>query len=209
MKKQKRNFIQKIHRYHKYYQRSGLYPFLLKNLATLFLILAAFVAIIFIVDWFVDLRELQKTLQSQVNELNPIWVYLFFYLTESILGMIPPDIFIIWGKYADYPYLVVTLLATISYLGGITAYKLGKRIRHFPRIDNYIRSRHKDNFHLIKKWGGVVIIMAALFPLPFATISLIAGMVNYPFRSFLYYGLTRYLRFFLYAIPIYSALNSI
>jgi membrane protein DedA with SNARE-associated domain len=60
---------------------------------------------------------------------------------------------------------------------------------------------------MIEKWGGLVIIMAALFPLPFAMISTIAGIVKYPFKTYLLYGLTRYIRFYLYAIVIFGALK--
>ena len=206
--KAKKKISERLKRYHLYYKRTGLYPFLFKNILKMIFILLAFVGAFFIVDWLVDLAAIQSEIQTMVNQQNPIFVYILFYISESILGLIPPDIFIIWGKYFDYPYLVVTLLATISYIGGITAFKIGKLISRFPRIQTIIKNRYEANFYLIKKWGGVVIVLAALFPLPFATISTVAGMVNYPFRNFLYFGLTRYIRFYLYAIPIYNAMNN-
>ncbi len=136
---------------------------------------------------------------------------LLILLVIVIMGLIPPDIFIVWAKarYADSTYLVITGLATISYLGGITAYYLGILTGKFKRIENYIKRRYGKHFDLITKWGGLVVIMAALFPLPFAMISTIAGMVRYPFKRFLLYGLTRYIRFYLYAIVIFGALKNI
>jgi len=38
-------------------------------------------------------------------------------------------------------------------------------------------------------------------------ISTIAGIVKYPFKTFLLYGLTRYIRFYLYAVVIFGALK--
>ena len=125
------------------------------------------------------------------------------------MGMIPPDIFIVWSKarFPDTPYLLVTILATISYIGGIVAYYLGKLTLKSKRVKAYIKRKYEKNFDMIEKWGGLVIIMAALFPLPFAMISTVAGIVKYPFKTFLIYGLTRYIRFYLYAIVIFGALK--
>lgn len=125
------------------------------------------------------------------------------------MGFIPPDIFMVWGKarFPDHAFIVVGLLGTLSYIGGINAYFLGLGVRKFPRVERYIQLKYEKSFDLIEKWGGIVIIMAALFPLPFAMISTIAGIVKYPFRTFALYGLTRYIRFFLYAIVIFGAIK--
>lgn len=205
----KRTTKERFRIYHKMNKRNGLYLFLGNNFLKLILILAAIVLAIFILDWIFDLKHQQEVIQHFVESLRPIYVFLFFYSTESVMGMIPPDIFIVWSKarYQDHPYLLVTLLATISYLGGITAYYLGKFVRRSNRVRNYIKRKYEKNFNLIEKWGGLIIIMAALFPLPFAMISTIAGIVNYPIKPYLLYGLTRYIRFYLYAVVIFGALK--
>ncbi len=210
-KKKKKTKVQKILIHHRWNKRTGLYKFLGKNFVKLLLILSAIVALIFVIDAIFDLRHQQEVIKEFVYSHNTLFVLFFFYLTESIMGLIPPDIFIVWAKarYVDITYLVITGLATISYLGGITAYYLGILTGKFKRIENYIKRRYGKHFDLITKWGGLVVIMAALFPLPFAMISTIAGMVRYPIKRFLLYGLTRYIRFYLYAIVIFGALKNI
>ena len=200
---------QKFRIHHNWNKRIGLYSFLGKNFLKLILILVGIVLAIFVIDWIFDLKQQQKHIQGFVESMRPVYVLVFFYTTESFMGMIPPDIFIFWGKarFPEHPYILVTVLATISYLGGITAYYLGKFIRKSNRVRNYIKRRYEKNFDLIEKWGGLVIVMAALFPLPFAMISTIAGIVKYPFKHFLLYGLTRYIRFYLYAVVIFGALK--
>ncbi len=210
--KLKRGFSEKMKLYHVYNKRTGLYTFLLKNFIKLILILGGIVALLLIANkillsYGIDLNQ---ALEAMVNKLPVHYALLVFYLSESILGWLPPDIFIIWGKSAPTTNLIlnITILGTISYLGGITAYKLGELIQRFPKMHAYIERKYAKNFELIQKWGGVVIVMAALFPLPFATISTIAGIVKYPFKPFVLYGLTRYLRFYIYAAGIFGVLGS-
>lgn len=205
----KRKTRDKVRIYHKVNIRSGLYRFLGKNFINLSLILTGIILLIFFIDLIFDLEYQYAVFQNFVDKLAPAWVFLIFLLSESILGFIPPDIFIVWGKarFPNYAYLIVTILAAISYLGGIIAYYLGKLIRRSPRVKRYVEQRYEKNFNLIEKWGGLVIIMAALFPLPFALTSTIAGIVRYPFKSFLLYGLTRFIRFFLYALVIFGAIR--
>ena len=207
----KRSNKKKLELYHFYYKKSGLYKFLGINLIKLVFILVGIVVLILLLDQIVDFKQQQDKLQQFVEQHNPLFVFTFFLFTESILGFIPPDIFIVWTKarFPENTYLMVGVLGTISYIGGINAYLLGAFIRKFPKVERFIQNRYGENFNLIEKWGGVVIIMAALFPLPFAMISTVAGIVNYPFKTFLLYGLTRYIRFFLYAIVIFGAIKAL
>ncbi len=209
--KKERSLIKTLELYHNYYKRSGLYRFLGINFLKLILILAGIIALILILDHFIDFKARQDELQHYVEKHNPLFVFTFFLGSESFMGLIPPDIFIIWAKarFPEYPYWIVTVLGTLSYIGGINAYFLGVLIRRFPKVERYVQKKYEKNFDLIRKWGGVVIIMAALFPLPFAMISTIAGIVKYPFKNFLIYGTTRYIRFYLYAMAIFGALNKL
>lgn len=202
--KKERTFIERLLLFHRYYKRTGFYTFFLKNLGKVIVSIVAIVALLLALNAIFDI---QKILHDFVYSLKPRFVYIVFYISESILGWIPPDIFIVWTKDKESPILLITLLATLSYLGGITAYWIGRGIQRFPKIHNYIEKRFAENFDLVRKWGGWIIVMAALFPLPFATISTIAGMVKYPFNRFLLFGITRYLRFYIYAISIFAALN--
>jgi len=187
--------------------KKELRNFILKNFVKLILILGAIVGVLLLANYFLLKNGiiLKDVLENSIKGLSTGLVLIIFYTSESILGWIPPDIFIVWAKIKpfDNHWINITLIATISYLGGITAYYLGTLIRRFPKVNSYVERKYAKNFDMIQKWGGVVIVLAALFPLPFATISTIAGIVNYPFKKFLIYGSTRYLRFYLYAAFIF------
>ncbi len=207
--KKKRTLKKTLELYHNYYKRTGLYKFLGINFLKLILILAGIIALILLLDQIIDFKARQDDMQHFVERHNPLFVFSFFLGTESLMGLIPPDIFIVWAKarFPENAYFIVGILGTLSYIGGINAYFLGILVRRFPKVEKYVQKKYEKNFDLIKKWGGIVIIMAALFPLPFAMISTVAGIVKYPFKPFLLYGLTRYIRFFLYAMAIFGALN--
>lgn len=197
----KKNIKQKAGIYHNYYKRTGLYKIIGRNVFKIIIILVVLIAVGLIINKYFNL-ELFFT--KIVENLNPYLVYLFFLSSETFLGLIPPDIFIVWGKHFSHPYVVVTVLASLSYLGGIFSYKIGKLVRKIPKVNRFIEKKFEKNYKLVDKFGGAIIVVSALFPLPYSTISMIAGAVNYKYNRYLLLGLTRFLRFYLYAIVLYS-----
>ena len=186
--------------YHRYYKRSGLYKFIFKNflrIVTVVLILILVFAVIeqYIVDFDEDFK-------SYIKGIHWHKVLLIFFLSETFFGLIPPDFFILWANQFEKHFLVLSYLGGISYIGGLLAFIIGRQIRKIRNINAFMIKRFKAHYNTIKKWGGVLIIIAALFPLPYSTISLIAGMMRFPPNLFLLYGVTRILRFYIYGLFI-------
>jgi membrane protein YqaA with SNARE-associated domain len=196
---------QRVNVYHNYFRRSGIYRFVGRTLLKLvFILLSIVIAFYFIEKYLIDFDSIFKYL---FEELNTYFVFIVFYLSESILGLIPPDLFIAWSKHSPYPYLAVSILSILSYLGGVTSYYIGKYIGKIPRIKKYVEKKYEKNFQLVNKYGGFVIVFAALFPLPFSPITMVAGIMRYPYFKFLFLALFRFLRIFGYAIFIFWGLN--
>ncbi|MDK2772490.1 MAG: hypothetical protein KYX68_09725 [Flavobacterium sp.] len=59
----------------------------------------------------------------------------------------------------------------------------------------------------MQKWGGLLIAVGALLPLPFAMACLAAGMIRFSERYFFLFASLRFLRFVIYGYAIYSALS--
>lgn len=127
-----------------------------------------------------------------------------FFLSETILGLVPPDLFIVWAKQFSHPYAVVLLLAILSYLAGLVAYYLGVKLGGLERISNVINVKFADQFRMLRSWGGLIIVIAALLPLPYSTMCLGAGMLKYSLKALLLLGLFRIVRFFAYAAVLYQ-----
>lgn len=187
-------------------KKSELFKFLGWNIIKLISFLFLIILLIYVTEkYIVDIDSLFKII---VNNLSVEFVFILFFISESFLGLIPPDIFIIWAKQFDLPFLILTVLAVLSYTGGIISYKIGRWISERPKIKEYLEKKYKKIFMPVKKWGGVIIIIAAIFPYsPYSMFSIVAGVLRFPFMAFVIFGLARFLRFYLYAFFLFKILN--
>lgn len=204
-KKKKGNKQPHVKRLHNYYQRTGFYMFIWESLKKAFWpIVIAVVGLLLFNKYVYNIGD---GLQAMTETFSRTGVLITFFISETILGLIPPEIFIGWSKKTADPILNLTLLATLSYFGGLTAYFIGRASLKIDAIRNYLEVKMAKNLKNTSKWGGFLILVGALLPLPFAISCLTAGMIKYPFKNVVFFGLFRFLRFALYAWAIFSALN--
>jgi membrane protein YqaA with SNARE-associated domain len=148
--------------------------------------------------------DLESIAELATQRLHWSLVVAILGLSEVVFGILPPDFFILWAHAFPYPWAMVGLLSIVSYLGGIASYLLGQRLHHVPKIKELVDVRFASHFAQIKRFGGLLIFLAALTPLPFPPVCTVAGVVNFRFRWFLWVAATRFLRFFLYALFIFG-----
>lgn len=134
------------------------------------------------------------------------YILSLFFVSETLLGLLPPDLFIIWAKQFTSPYAVVALLALLSYGGGLLAYFMGVKLLKINRLSHMINVKFAKQFAMLKSWGGFIIVVAALLPLPYSTMCLGAGMLKYSFKTFLFLGIFRIARFFVYAAVLFQVI---
>ncbi|MEQ9229482.1 MAG: VTT domain-containing protein, partial [Cyclobacteriaceae bacterium] len=72
----------------------------------------------------------------------------------------------------------------------------------FTFFKNKIFGKFEEQFN---KFGGFLVIVAALTPLPFSGICMLVGSTRYPFKRFLLFSLARVVRFTVYAYIIWQA----
>lgn len=187
---------------HQYYSYTGFYSFVWDAVkkALPYIILA--VVAIFIVNHYYDINA---ALVHLTETLPAYGVMAFFFVSETILGLVPPEIFIAWAGKMSNPWLYLTGLATLSYLGGMVSYYIGYIITKIPKVHNYLEVKMAKQLKNSKKWGGFLIVVGALLPLPFSISCMAAGIINFPFKSVAFFGLLRYLRFVIYGLVIFSA----
>lgn len=135
----------------------------------------------------------------------PVWLIVFtLFASETFIGIMPPDLYILWAGTLEMPYFMVLVLASSSYVGGIIARYIGTQLYHLPRVKEWVHIRFHEQFLTFKKYGGLLIIVSAMTPLPFSPVSLVAGVVKYPLRNYLLVAISRFVRFFLYAYIFYQ-----
>lgn len=203
MGKNKKSLLRRSKIVLRYNNRSGFLKYFLNNAMYVLLVILLFLFLLLVVNYYFDIDSISEWIIAHFP--NGI-VLLLFYISESIFGLIPPDIFILWVKGFPQPMLMVGVLSVLSYLGGITGLLIGKSVRKIKPIRIKLEQRFGDYMVKIKRWGSVFIVTSALLPLPYSTICMLAGILNYPLPRLLYYGLFRIIRFFLYAIVLYGVL---
>jgi membrane protein YqaA with SNARE-associated domain len=187
---------------HQYYGYTGFYKFVGKSVKKAILPIILIVAAIFALDHFV--LDLDKLLLSVTETYSPIGILSVFFASESLLGIIPPELFIAWAGKSQFPIFYLSLLAAASYLGGIVSYFIGVGITKIPVVHKQIETNMAKHIKNTRKWGGFLIIVGALLPIPFAMTSIAAGIIRFPFMSYLMYGLLRFVRFYAYALIIFE-----
>ncbi|MFT5886089.1 MAG: membrane protein YqaA with SNARE-associated domain [Arcticibacterium sp.] len=150
--------------------------------------------------FFLDIDSL---LNSLVETYSPQITFSIFLVSETILGIVPPEIFIAWASKSATPWLFLFVLATLSYVGGIISYFIGSRLFLIAPIKNNIENKIEKHIVNLRKWGGVFVVLGAISPIPHSIVSLACGLIKYNFKQYLLWALFRYLRFILYALVIF------
>jgi len=150
-----------------------------------------------------------KVYEPQINRIGDNMPLLLgiFTISEIVFGILPPEIFmLIWqtkGIVSEY-ILNLTILTLISYGAGIVGYFIGyyfTKTKLFQRI--YERSL-KPYEASLKKYGGFLVVVGAVTPVPYSATCMLAGSVRYPFKTFLLICITRIVRFAFYGWMVWT-----
>lgn len=201
-KPKKKSRLQLLHQYYSY---TGFYGFLGSSLLKAIPLIILFVAGLLSIHFFIiDVN----VLLNKVTETFPAFgILTVFFISESILGLIPPELFIAWSSKSATPVFHLSMLAVLSYAGGIVSYYIGKAITKIPSVHEYLEIKIAKNIRNTRKWGGFLIVVGALLPIPYSLTTMTAGIIKYPLNSLLLFGLLRFVRFYIYALAIFNIVN--
>jgi membrane protein YqaA with SNARE-associated domain len=146
-------------------------------------------------------------LQTITETFSRLGILTTFFISETLLGLIPPEIFIAWTKKTADPIVNVSILAILSYTGGLISYFIGKAALKVQSLKEYLEVKMAKNLKNTRKWGGILILVGALLPLPFSIACVAAGMIKYPFKNVVFFGLFRFARFATYAWAIFQVID--
>lgn len=194
--------IKRIHLLNRYYKITQFYSFLKDTSIKAGIVIVAFVAILLALEIF--LLDFNALLNNLVETYSPQIIFGFFLLSETVLGLVPPEIFIAWASKSITPWLFLFILASMSYIGGVIAYYIGNRLFLIPAIKNHIENKIAKHIVNLRKWGGLFVFIGAMLPIPHSVVSLACGLIKYNFKHYLLWALFRYVRFILYALVIFQ-----
>jgi membrane protein YqaA with SNARE-associated domain len=187
---------------HQYYSYTGFYHFIGSTLKKVALPFAVLVVLLLFLEYYI--LDFNSLFYESTKDFSPFSVFMIFFTSESILGLIPPELFIAWVKTLPDPGVNLSLLALLSYLGGCVSYFIGKTILRIPSVKKAVENKMQKHIANLKKWGGLLIVVGALLPLPFSVVSMASGIINFSFKRYLLFGLFRFLRFYLFALAIFN-----
>ena len=186
----------------RYYRITRFYPFL-KNTAYKGATVAS-IFVLLLVSLEIFFLDFNLILNNLVDTYSPKIIYSVFLLSETFLGLVPPEMFIAWASKLEIPWGALFILATLSYIGGIISYFLGTRLFLIPSVKNHIENKIKKHIVNLRKWGGIFVFLGAVSPVPHSVVSLTSGLIGYNFKSYLLWSLFRYMRFIIYALLIFG-----
>ena len=204
-KKRIKTKTQKAKLMHNYYHRTGFYMFIWESLKKAFWPIVIVVIVLILFNKYV--YNINDGLQTITETFSRLGILTTFFISETLLGLIPPEIFIAWTKKTAEPIVNVSILAILSYTGGLISYFIGKAALKVQSLKEYLEVKMEKNLKNTRKWGGILILVGALLPLPFSIACVAAGMIKYPFKNVVFFGLFRFARFATYAWAIFQVVD--
>ncbi len=186
----------------RYYKITQFYSFLKSTAIKGGSAIAIFVLVLLALEYFI--LDINSILNNIVHTYEPQVIILTFGLSETMLGLVPPELFIAWAGKSATPWLFLFSLATVSYIGGVISYIVGTRLFLIPSIKNHIENKVEKHIINLRKWGGMFVVLGAISPIPHSMVSLASGLIRYSFKYYLLWSLFRYLRFIVYALVIFQ-----
>ena len=150
-----------------------------------------------------------SSLKNQISfDFPSFFVFTLFFMSEVILGIIPPELFMIWAisskPLGSYLFYVVTF-SFLSYIAGFTAFLFGKYL-HNTWLYEFMKKNIIGKYERkISTFGWLVIVVAAITPLPFSATCAVVGAVGFDRKKYLFYSSARFLRYAIYGFFIWLA----
>ena len=189
--------------YHQLLLRTGGYTFLRSNLLKLGASILIILGLFYLIDGYIINIDDAMAWVTQI--LSPAGLISVFFFSEVSFGFITPELLIVWADETLKPNWMLALLATLSYTAGIVSYFIGRFWSTRKIVRERILERNATTMDQLRRFGGLLIILAALTPLPYPIVCQLSGMNKYPFKYFVWITLVRFLRFGLYGALLFSA----
>jgi membrane protein YqaA with SNARE-associated domain len=157
---------------------------------------------------------IQSNFKSHIDDIraNPAILYGIYTISEIVFGIIPPELFMmIWIlDNIDVTGFIINLsiLTVISYGAGILGYYIGNKFSKTSFYQNHIREKYLKQYEKnLKKFGGYLVLVGAVTPVPFSATCMLAGSVKMNFRNFLLICISRIIRFAFYGWMVWTFPN--
>tara|TARA_Y100000768_G_C23956969_1_gene673334 strand:- start:155 stop:733 length:579 start_codon:yes stop_codon:yes gene_type:complete len=179
--------------------------FFIKNFIRGILFFAVAIVFYKVAFSYLDLSGLKEQISF---DLPSTFVFLLFFMSEVILGIIPPELFMIWAitsKPLSLYFIYVISFSVLSYIAGFAAFLFGKYL-HQTWLYEFMRKNIIGKYERkINAYGWLVIVVAAITPLPFSATCAVIGAIGFDRNRYLFYSMARFIRYAIYGFFIWLA----
>jgi membrane protein YqaA with SNARE-associated domain len=152
--------------------------------------------------------ELEAAGRWTVEHLGLGGVFLFTYAVDTFIVPATADLAFPLTMGWEPVGLLLTM-GSASVLGGFSGYLLAGRLAHLKFVQDAVAYYRHRGEQLIARYGVWGVVIAGLTPVPYSTVSWIAGMAGMRPGPFLLASLSRFPRFFLYYLAIRAGLIAV
>jgi membrane protein YqaA with SNARE-associated domain len=181
--------------------------FLFRNLFKGLIWFAVIIVVFVLMEGYI-----QQNFKEHIDTIraNPGILYGIYTLSEIVFGILPPEIFMmIWilDKIDLNGFITnLIILTLISYAAGILGYYIGKVFSKTKFYQERIREKYLKQYEgKLKTYGGYLVFVGAVTPVPFSATCMLAGSVNLDIKYFLLICITRVIRFAGYGAVVWLA----
>lgn len=131
-----------------------------------------------------------------VEALGGPGVALGFFIPDAFTVPLPNDAFATFGLIGGMSFTEVVLWGTLgSLVGGNVGYLIGRYlITKSKRMQRFMERRGASLIDRLKRHGTVILVIAALTPLPYSIACWASGAVKIRYKTFFWVSLLRFFR---------------
>lgn len=131
------------------------------------------------------------------NRLGYAGVFIYVFIVDTFIVPATADIIFVFTTHWN-PWSLILTISGASILGGFCGFLIGRSLSHLRWVRRAVDYYRERGTRLINRYGAWGVALAAFTPLPYSTISWIAGMLGISSRGYLLASLFRVPRFALY-----------
>lgn len=106
-------------------------------------------------------------------------VFIFVWFVDTFIVPASLDLlFPVTLRWSPIPLLAV--MSAASVLGGICGYWIGRSLYRLRFVQRTVAGYRRRGEHIIERFGVWGVVLAGVTPIPFSTVSWIAGMLRMP-----------------------------
>lgn len=147
--------------------------------------------------FFLFRHQLEAAGKWTVSHLGMGGVFGYVYLVDTFIVPATADL-VFPLTFGWEPVSLLLVMSVASMAGGLTGFLIARRLSHLKFIRNAVSYYRERGEALISRYGAWAIVIAGLTPVPYSTVSWIAGMMKLPVKTYILASLSRIPRFFLY-----------